>query len=144
MQSRDTKQIHRARKLSFRITGAIEPTLMNAFLKFLCSHLQLGFVLSCARFFSASRPVFSPWLACLLPAMLHMMMPLLCLAPIGHTRKVVLATIGDAAKNAAKQQLSVTIFIQFVVNGPCQCPLVLFGARRSMFFHSRRCHLSAY
>ena len=44
-------------------------------------------------------------------------------------------------KNAAEQQLLVT---QFVGNGPCQCPLVVFGARPSMFFYSRRCDLSAY
>jgi len=44
-------------------------------------------------------------------------------------------------KNAAEQQLPIT---QFVVNGPCQCLLVVFGARPSMFFYSRRCDLSAY
>ena len=59
-----------------------------SFCAFHSSYLALGS-------FSASRPVFSPWLACLLPpAMLHMMMSLLCLAPIRHTRKASIATVG--------------------------------------------------
>jgi len=45
-------------------------------------------------------------------------------------RKVGLATIGDGPRSdyneeVAEKQLPVTIFIQFVVNGPCQCPVLV-------------------